>query len=130
VRQAQTLGPGHPRSAALTGNGGRTVATFQVQALDFGASRELPVSEVLMLELHEKAPVEHGLQRLCEEFLLTRKEAECAIGLFAMGSLDAFAGSAGKSIHTVRSQIKAAMQKTATHTQAGLVALVAARLGG
>jgi DNA-binding CsgD family transcriptional regulator len=45
-----------------------------------------------------------------------------------MGSLDEFARCAGKSIHTVRSQIKAAMQKTSTHTQAGLVALVANRL--
>ena len=61
-----------------------------------------------MVELHEKASIERGLQRLCDEYLMTRKEAECAIGLYAMGSLDQFARCAGKSIHTVRSQIKAA----------------------
>ena len=129
VRRARSLGPAHPQTLELTGHDGRTAATLQVQVLDFGASPDLPVSEVLLLEVHEKAPVERGLQRLCNEYLLTRKEAECAIGLYAMGSLDEFARCAGKSIHTVRSQIKAAMQKTSTHTQAGLVALVAARLG-
>jgi DNA-binding CsgD family transcriptional regulator len=129
ARRARSLGPGHPQSIELAGADGRTAATLQVQVLDFGASPDLPVSEVLLLEVHEKAPIERGLQRLCNEYLLTRKEAECAIGLYAMGSLDEFARCAGKSIHTVRSQIKAAMQKTSTHTQAGLVALVAARLG-
>lgn len=129
VRRARSLGPAHPQTIELAGTDGRTAATLHVQMLDFGASPDLPVSEVLLLEVHEKAPVERGLQRLCNEYLLTRKEAECAIGLYAMGSLDEFARCAGKSIHTVRSQIKAAMQKTSTHTQAGLVALVAARLG-
>ena len=129
ARRARSLGPAHPQTVELAGTDGRTAATLQIQTLDFGASPDLPVSEVLLLEVHEKAPVERGLQRLCNEYLLTRKEAECAIGLYAMGSLDEFARCAGKSIHTVRSQIKAAMQKTSTHTQAGLVALVAARLG-
>ena len=130
AQRARSLGPAHPHSIELAGTDGRTAATLQVQMLDFGASPDLPVSEVLLLEVHEKAPVERGLQRLCNEYLLTPKEAECAIGLYAMGSLDEFARCAGKSIHTVRSQIKAAMHKTSTHTQAGLVALVAARLGG
>ena len=129
VRRARSLGPAHPQTIELAGTDGRTAATLQVQALDFGASPDLPVSEVLLLEVHEKAPVERGLQRLCNEYLLTRKEAECAIGLYAMGSLDEFARCAGKSIHTVRSQIKMAMQKTDRHTQASLVALVASRLG-
>lgn len=130
ARRARSLGSAHPQRIELTDHDGRTAATLQVQMLDFGASPDLPVSEVLLLEVHEKASVERGLQRLCDEYLLTRKEAECAIGLYAMGSLDEFARCAGKSIHTVRSQIKAAMHKTATHTQASLVALVAARLGG
>jgi DNA-binding CsgD family transcriptional regulator len=129
MQRARSLGPAHPQTIELAGRDGRMAATLQVQALDFGASPDLPVSEVVMLEVHERAPVERGLQRLCEAYLLTRKEAECAVGLYAMGSLDEFARCAGKSIHTVRSQLKAAMQKTSTHTQAGLVALVAEHLG-
>ncbi len=128
VRQARTAGPGLAQVVELR-QGERLAATIQLQSLDFGPGPGLPVSEVLMVELHEKASIERGLQRLCDEYLMTRKEAECAIGLYAMGSLDQFARCAGKSIHTVRSQIKAAMHKTATHNQASLVALVAARLG-
>ncbi len=125
IRCALLLGPQHPQQLVLTAAGSTTTTSLQVQALDFGASPDLPVSQVLLLELHEKQPPERGLQRLRDDFKLTRKEAECAVGLYAIGSVDEFARCAGKSIHTVRSQLKTAMQKTATRTQAGLVALVA-----
>lgn len=124
IEHALALGPRHVHQVQLRAPG-EAPATLQVQALDFGASADLPVTQVVMLELREKAPPEQGMQRLRDEFRLTRKEAECALGLYAMGSMEKLARCAGKSIHTVRTQLKAAMQKTATHTQAGLVAVVA-----
>ena len=121
-------GAGHPQEFVLRAATGS--ATARLQLLDFGASRDLPVSTVLMLELHEAASSERSLQQLCTRFGLTRKEAEAALGLCAMGSVDELARCTGRSVHTVRTQLKAAMQKTGTHTQAGLVALVANRSGG
>ena len=126
IAQARGLGPGHALRLNL-GHGHDPLAAV-LQVLDFGAAADLPVSEVLMLELHESTSIERGLHRLCDEFQLTRKEAEAAVGLYSMGSIDALARCNGKSVHTVRTQLKAAMQKTGTHTQAGLVALVAHRL--
>ena len=126
IVHARQLGPGHPQRLVLPSRIGPAVATVQV--LEFGASADLPVSTVLMFELRESASAEHGLQRLCSEFQLTRKEAETALGLYSMGSIDELARCTGKSVHTVRTQLKAAMQKTGTHTQAGLVAMVANRL--
>lgn len=125
LARARELGPGHPQQIALPAHSGP--ATARVQLLEFGASKDLPVSVVFMLELHESVSSERGLQQLCAEFRLTRKEAEAALGLYAMGSVDELARCTGKSVHTVRTQLKAAMQKTGTHTQAGLVALVAHR---
>jgi DNA-binding CsgD family transcriptional regulator len=129
IQAALLQGPHHPQLLVLTG-GASATTSLKLQVLDFGASADLPVSQVLLIELHEKQPPERGLQRLRDDFNLTRKEAECAIGLYAIGSVDEFARCAGKSIHTVRSQLKTAMQKTATRTQAGLVALVANLLHG
>lgn len=125
VAQALKLGPNHQQRVQMAAPGGGGTGSLQVQAVDFGASPDLPVSQVLLLELHEQHPPERGLKRLRDDFRLTSKEAECAVGLYAIGSVDGFARCAGKSIHTVRSQLKAAMQKTSTRTQAGLVALVA-----
>jgi DNA-binding CsgD family transcriptional regulator len=126
IGRALVLGPQHPQKVGLTG--GSAPIHLQVQALDFGANPDLPVTHVLLLELREQPATESCLQRLCLAYQLTRKEAETAIGLYAIGSVGEFARSAGKSIHTVRSQLKAAMQKTGTHSQAGLVALVANHL--
>lgn len=130
IRRALMVGPHHPQRLELTACGGAAAASLQVQALDFGASADLPVTRLLLLELHEKAPPQRGLQRLRDDFHLTCKEAECAVGLYAVGSIDAFARCAGKSIHTARTQLKAAMHKTGTRTQAGLVALVANLVNG
>ena len=124
--RARQLGPGHPQQLLLSS---RPVSSAVLQALAFGAGADLPVTELVMLEVRDAPSSEHGLQRLRSEFLLTCKEAETALGLYSMGSIDALARCTGKSIHTVRTQLKAAMQKTGTHTQAGLVALVAHRLG-
>lgn len=126
IAHVRTLGPGHPWQLSLPSRSQPIAAT--VQLLEFGAAADLPISDVLMLELHEPASVEQGLGRLSREFQLTRKEAEAALGLYSMGSIEALARCNGKSVHTVRTQLKAAMQKTGTHTQAGLVALVANRL--
>ncbi|HEV8693953.1 MAG TPA: helix-turn-helix transcriptional regulator [Lysobacter sp.] len=126
IVHAQQLGPGHPQQLILPSRIGPAVATVQV--LEFGASPDLPVATVLMLELRESTSTEHGLQRLCGEFQLTRREAETALGLYSMGSVLELARCMGKSVHTIRTQLKMAMQKTGTHTQAGLVALVANRL--
>jgi len=103
---------------------------LRLQHLDYGASADLPVSRVLLVEVQPMACPQRHLQRLREAFGLTPREAECALGLYAIGSVDAMARCSGKSIHTVRTQLKAAMQKTGTHTQAGLVALVARQLEG
>jgi DNA-binding CsgD family transcriptional regulator len=128
IQSALTLGPHHPQQLELSAHGDAATASLQVQMLDFGMNADLPVARMVLLELREKAGVEFGLQRLCLTFQLTPKEAEAAIGLYAIGSVGEFARSAGKSIHTVRTQLKAAMQKTGTHSQAGLVALVAKHL--
>ena len=130
IGRALLLGPHHPQRLELTACGSAATASLQVQALDFGASADLPVTQLLLLELHEQAPPERRLQRLRDDFQLTRKEAECAVGLYAIGSIDEFARCAGKSIHTARTQLKAAMLKTGTRTQAGLVALVANLVNG
>lgn len=126
IAHVRKLGPGHAWQVALSSGSSPVVVTMQV--LEFGAAADLPVSDVLMLELHESVSVERGLHRLCREFQLTRKEAEAAVGLYSMGSIEELVRCNGKSVHTVRTQLKAAMQKTGTHTQAGLVALVANRL--
>lgn len=124
TRRALDDGPRRRHRIVLVAPDARTLPV-DVQALDFGAAADLPVSQLVLLEIHEKAPAERGLQRLSERFQMTRKEAECAIGLYALGSVDRFARCSGKSVHTVRTQLKAAMQKTGTNTQASLVGLVA-----
>ncbi|GAB3379006.1 helix-turn-helix transcriptional regulator [Lysobacter fragariae] len=126
IHHAARLGPGHPQQLVLPSRSGPAAAT--VQLLEFGASADLPVSMMVMLELRESASPQRGVQCLCDEFQLTRKEAEVALGLYSMGSIEALARCTGKSVHTIRTQLKAAMQKTSTHTQAGLVALIANRL--
>lgn len=126
MNRARALGPGHAYQVNLPTRPEATAATLQV--LEFGASADLPVGEILMFAVHLSASFERGLHRLCHEFQLTRTEAETALGLYSMGSVDELARCNGKSVHTVRTQLKAAMQKTGTHTQARLVALVANRL--
>ena len=109
-------------------NGAGASLGLRLRRLQFGASAELPISHLVLLDVQPQASPDRHLQRLREGFGLTPREAECALGLFATGSVEAMARCSGKSIHTVRTQLKAAMQKTATHTQAGLVALVARQL--
>jgi DNA-binding CsgD family transcriptional regulator len=103
-------------------------ASLRLQRLEFGATADLPLATVVLVDVQPQACPQRNLQRLREGFGLTPREAECALGLYAIGSVEAMARCTGKSIHTVRTQLKAAMQKTATHTQAGLVALVARQL--
>ena len=107
---------------------GMTTVAVRLQRLDFGASADLPVADVLLVDVQPQACPKRTVQRLRDGFGLTPREAECALGLYTIGSLEAVARCTGRSIHTVRTQLKAAMQKTSTHTQAGLVALVARQL--
>ena len=107
---------------------GATAVAVRLQRLDFGASADLPVADVLLVDVQPQACPKRTVQRLRDGFGLTPREAECALGLYTIGSLEAVARCTGRSIHTVRTQLKAAMQKTSTHTQAGLVALVARQL--
>jgi DNA-binding CsgD family transcriptional regulator len=123
---AQTEARGQTHALLLPSHGEPTAGTLRL--LDFGASTDLPVSTIAMLELREPVSSERGVKLLCAAFQLTRKEAEAALGLYSMGSVESLARCNGRSIHTIRTQLKAAMQKTGTHTQAALVALVADRL--
>ena len=128
IQRTLMLGPHHPQQLELSTHGDRSGG--EPSGADAGLRHERGSAggKMVLLELHEKAGLEVGLQRLCLTFQLTPKEAEAAIGLYAIGSVGEFARSAGKSIHTVRTQLKAAMQKTGTHSQASLVALVAKHL--
>lgn len=126
LTEAQRQGAGGAQALVLPSREEPTPVVLRL--LDYGASPDLPVSALVLLELREEVPGDRGLQLLCSAFRLTRKEAEAALGLYAMGSVDSLARCSGRSVHTIRTQLKAAMQKTGTHTQAGLVALVARRL--
>lgn len=131
VRRALVQGPGRPQSVALAPEPARRIAArIHIQAIDVDADAELPFARILMLEVDERTAAHAALRSLCSEFGLTPREAEIALRLHTCGSAHELAREAGKSIHTVRSQIKSAMQKTNTRTQAGLVALVGSRLQG
>lgn len=125
IEAARRLGPGQPQPVVVDAAAG-TSGTLQM--LGFGASADLPVSDLLMLEVRDGGCRTQGLQRLCTEFGLTPREAEVAVGLYSMGSVEELARCTGRSVHTVRTQLKVAMQKTGRKTQAGLVATVADRL--
>lgn len=104
--------------------------TFRVETLDFRGSPDLPVQRLALLELPAPPTADRVLPGLCREFGLTRAEAETALRLYATGSVASIAAHAQRSVHTVRTQLKAAMAKTRTHSQAGLVALIGDRLAG
>ena len=78
MNRARALGPGHAYQVNLPTRPEATAATLQV--LEFGASADLPVGEILMFAVHLSASFERGLHRLCHEFQLTRTEAETALG--------------------------------------------------
>lgn len=129
LREATARGPGHRQQGELTPEDGATRGTgVQAEALDFGASQDLPVSQLVLVELRPHTVTPPPLEALCRDHGLTRGEAATAYRLLAAGSTEAVARDTGKSIHTIRTQVKAAMLKTGTHTQAALVALVGRRL--
>lgn len=129
IRRAFIQGPGRPQTVELAGEpGGPSAVRIHIEAVEVGADAGLPVSRVLLLEVDERTAAHAALRSLCSEFGLTPREAEIALRLHACGSAYHLAREAGRSIHTVRAQLKSAMQKTNTHTQAGLVALVGSRL--
>jgi DNA-binding CsgD family transcriptional regulator len=127
MSRTRRQGPGRPLRFALAVGGRATTATLE--ALDFGVTADLPVTEVMLFEVRD-APAGRRIEHLCTEFHLTPKEAEVAVGLYAMGSVEELARCTGRSVHTIRSQLKAAMQKTGRRTQAALVAAVADCLVG
>lgn len=129
MRRISIRGPGHPQSVELALEAGSPLTTeVHIEALDVDGDAGLSATRVLMLEIHARISRDEALQQLCRDYGLTPKEAEAALSLYATGSSIELARQAGKSIHTVRSQLKSAMQKTNTRTQAGLVALVGSRL--
>jgi DNA-binding CsgD family transcriptional regulator len=130
LRRALQYAPGHRQECNLPADGAGPLLTFWVETLDFGASRDLPVNRLALVEVAPPPPADLVLPRLCHDFGLTRGEAETALRLYATGSVAGVAAQARRSVHTVRTQLKAAMAKTGTHSQAGLVALVGSRLAG
>ncbi|WP_345293555.1 hypothetical protein [Luteimonas vadosa] len=128
LRRAGTAIAAHRERIDLPGADGVAGLQLHVEALDFGASADLPVSQVVLIEAHAPLPDTVPLERLCREFGLTPGEAGAAVRLLATGSLEQIARDTGRSIHTVRTQIKGAMVKTGTHSQAALVGLVSRRL--
>lgn len=125
VRRVTSDGPGHPVSLTLRGGEALQHAVdVRLDALDVAPEAVAPVWRLVLMQLDEAPSREVALQRLCADYGLTQAEAAAALLLHARGSTDALARTSGKSVHTVRSQIKAAMQKTETHSQAALVALV------
>lgn len=128
LRLAQLQGPGYPQTVEVRAGETAGSLVIHVDAIEPCAMLDMPAERMLLVEVRERGPSADALNLLCERFGLTPKEAEIALGLYAAGSVEALARHAGKSIHTVCSQLKAAMLKTGTHTQAGLVALVGSRL--
>lgn len=72
----------------------------------------------------EQRADETGHSRLAADLGLTPAEAETALRLADGMSTSEIADLRGVSVHTVRNQIKAALQKTGTRRQSDLVALV------
>ena len=110
VRRVAAEGPGHPVSLALCG--GREpqhVVDVRLDALDLSAEADVPAARLVLMQLEEAPSHEVALQRLCADYGLTQAEADTALLLYARGSTDALARSSGKSVHTIRSQVKAAM---------------------
>lgn len=130
LHQALQRPGGHRHACELVPDGEGPLVTFWVKTLDFGMSGDLPVDRLALVEVAPAPPADLLLPGLCREFGLTRGEAETALRLYATGSVAGIAAQARRSVHTVRTQLKAAMSKTSTHTQAGLVALVGNRLSG
>lgn len=120
---------GHARVVQLPLQAETPARGVYLERLDIGSDEGIEMPPLLLMEIPERVSHEQALQRLCGEFELTPKEAEIALRLYANGSVSELARLSGKSIHTVRAQLKSAMQKTNTRTQAALVALVSSRLG-
>lgn len=129
-RRAWLRGGGHVEVARLPVQPGDFhTRDVHVEAIDVEADAGVPGGRMLLLEFQEHVSPQQALQHLCDDFSLTPAEAEMVLGLYTRGSAVEAARDCGKSIHTVRAQLKSAMQKTNTRTQAGLVALVGSRLG-
>jgi DNA-binding CsgD family transcriptional regulator len=128
LQEAIARGQGHRQHIELATAADESPTILVVEAVDFGACSDLPVTQLAMVEIQQRPLQEPPLEALCREFGLTRAEAATAFRLVAMGSADVIACDTGKSIHTIRTQLKAAMLKTGTHSQASLVALLARRL--
>jgi DNA-binding CsgD family transcriptional regulator len=130
LHRALQYAAGHRHECTLPPDGEGPLLTFWVETLDFGASRDLPLNRLALVEVAPPPPADLVLPGLCRDFGLTRGEAETALRLYATGSVAGIAVQARRSVHTIRTQLKAAMSKTSTHSQAGLVALVGNRLAG
>lgn len=81
------------------------------------------VLEIGMLTLRWSEAVDAVL---ADSFQLTRRETQLVQALATTGDLASIAGVTGRSLHTLRSQIKSVFQKTRTSSQTDLMRLVAA----
>lgn len=129
VRRTVTLRPGAKVRVDLAADPeGGAATSLDIEAVDFGASADLPVSDLVLIEVRRQADAPPPLETLCRDFGVTRGEAATAWRLVSAGSIEQVARDTGRSIHTIRTQVKLAMMKTGTHTQASLVSLIVRRL--
>lgn len=122
--RARRRGVGHVETVQLEMGGDEPcMVELHLEAIDPDAGTDAPDARLLLVEVLEWLSPERAMRSLCRDYALTAAEAQMVLHLHARGSAVQLARETGKSIHTVRSQLKAAMQKTGVRTQAGLVAL-------
>ena len=78
-----------------------------------------------LLFIYDSTAVTRAAAEVVERlFSLTGAEAELVVGLCAGQTLEQAAAGRGTSVHTARAQLKSIFNKTGTHRQADLMALV------
>lgn len=122
--RARRRGPGHVETVQLELMADE-VCMLELHVESIGADAGGPGTCLLLLEVLEWLSPGRAIRSLCRDYALTRAEAQMVLHLHARGSAVELARETGKSVHTVRAQLKAAMHKTGIRTQAGLVALAA-----
>ena len=91
---------------------------------------ERPATLVLLVDPDRQRDMGLGLGQICQRFCLSPKEGATLRGLLGGRSPTEIAAASGRSINTVRSQLKAIYAKTRTHSQADLIRLLIPRSPG
>jgi DNA-binding CsgD family transcriptional regulator len=116
-----------PGPVLVPGGNGKV---FSVDAIpmprDFQA---LLAGATVLVTIHEVAAAERARPAIRERYRLTAREAELAGRLAAGDGLAHAAEEMGISLATARQHLKAVFEKTGTHRQAELVALIARQPG-